>query len=109
MKIGTTRELKNHEYRVGLTPDNVTAFVAKGHTVYVETHAGEGAGFTDEMYKEAGATILATPAEVFAKADMIVLTSKMPDEKFASIKTACERLGIRVSLFKCEEEEILLK
>ena len=43
------------------------------------------------------------------KADMIVLTSKMPDEKFASIKTACERLGIRVSLFKCEEEEILLK
>ena len=70
MIIGTTKELKNHEYRVGLTPDNVSAYVADGHTVYVETHAGEGAGFTDEMYQEAGATILATPAEVFAKADI---------------------------------------
>lgn len=72
MKIGTTKELKNHEYRVGLTPDNVMAYVADGHTVYVETHAGEGAGFTDEMYKEAGAIIMDTPAEVFAIADMIV-------------------------------------
>ena len=72
MKIGTTKELKNHEYRVGLTPDNVMAYVADGHTVYVETHAGEGAGFTDEMYKEAGAIIMDTPAEVFATADMIV-------------------------------------
>ena len=72
MKIGTTKELKNHEYRVGLTPDNVMAYVADGHTVYVETHAGEGAGFTDEMYKEAGAVIMDTPAEVFAIADMIV-------------------------------------
>ncbi|MBQ9766275.1 MAG: alanine dehydrogenase [Lachnospiraceae bacterium] len=72
MIIGTTKELKNHEYRVGLTPDNVLAFVGKGHTVYVETHAGEGAGFSDEEYKNAGAIILDTPAEVFAKADMIV-------------------------------------
>lgn len=72
MIIGTTRELKNHEYRVGLTPDNVSAYVAAGHTVFVETHAGEGAGFSDEMYREAGATILDTPEEVFAKADMIV-------------------------------------
>ncbi len=72
MKIGTTKELKNHEYRVGLTPANVSAFVAKGHTVYVETKAGEGAGFTDEEYKAAGAKILATPAEVFEKSEMIV-------------------------------------
>lgn len=72
MIIGTTKELKNHEYRVGLTPDNVSAYVADGHKVYVETHAGEGAGFTDDMYIAAGALILNTPAEVFAKADMIV-------------------------------------
>ncbi|MBP5611470.1 MAG: alanine dehydrogenase [Bacteroidales bacterium] len=72
MKIGTTKELKNHEYRVGLTPDNVSAFVARGHAVYVETHAGEGAGFSDEAYREAGAVIMNTPAEVFAAADMIV-------------------------------------
>ena len=72
MKIGTTKELKNHEYRVGLTPDNVMAFTAKGHTVYVETHAGEGAGFSDEEYKNAGAIIVNTPNEVFEQADMIV-------------------------------------
>ncbi len=71
MKIGTTKELKNHEYRVGLTPDNVSAFVAKGHTVYVETHAGEGAGFSDEEYAAAGAVILDTPVEVYDKSDMI--------------------------------------
>lgn len=79
MVIGTTKELKNHEYRVGLIPDNVSAYVAAGHTVYVETKAGEGAGFTDEMYKEAGAIILDTPAEVFEKADMIVKV-KEPEE-----------------------------
>ena len=72
MIIGTTKELKNHEYRVGLTPDNVSDYVAKGHTVYVETHAGKGANFSDEEYAAAGAIIADTPAEVFAKADMIV-------------------------------------
>ncbi len=72
MIIGTTKELKNHEYRVGLTPDNVMELVAAGNTVYVEKRAGEGAGFTDEMYVEAGAVILDTPIEVFSKADMIV-------------------------------------
>lgn len=79
MKIGTTKELKNHEYRVGLTPDNVSALVSEGHTLYVETHAGEGAGFTDDMYKEAGAIILETPAEVFEQADMVVKV-KEPEE-----------------------------
>lgn len=72
MIIGTTKELKNHEYRVGITPDNAAAFVADGHTVYVEKSAGEGAGFTEEMYIEAGAVILNTPAEVFEKCDMII-------------------------------------
>ena len=72
MKIGTTKELKNHEYRVGLTPDNVLSYIKDGHIVYVETHAGEGAGFTDEMYKEAGAIILDTAKEVFDTCDMIV-------------------------------------
>lgn len=45
MRIGTTKELKNHEYRVGLTPDNVMAYVNNGHEVYVEKGAGAGAGF----------------------------------------------------------------
>ncbi|MBQ7866940.1 MAG: alanine dehydrogenase [Clostridia bacterium] len=72
MIIGTTKELKNHEYRVGLTPDNILSFVAHGHTVYVETRAGEGAGFSDEAYTAAGAVVLDTAAEVYAKCDMIV-------------------------------------
>ncbi len=72
MIIGTTKELKNHEYRVGLTPDNISAFVAHGHQVYVESTAGEGAGFSDADYRTAGATVLDTAAEVYAKCDMIV-------------------------------------
>ena len=72
MIIGTTKELKNHEYRVGLTPDSVTSFVSAGHTVYVEKGAGLGAGFTDAEYISAGATILDTPKEVFDICDMIV-------------------------------------
>ena len=79
MNIGTTKELKNHEYRVGLTPDNVADYVRAGHTVYVETHAGEGAGFADADYAAAGAILCDTPREVFAKADMIVKV-KEPEE-----------------------------
>jgi len=79
MIIGTTKEMKNNEFRVGLTPDNVAALVAHGHTVLVETHAGEGASFTDSEYLEAGASIIDTPQEVFAKADMIVKV-KEPEE-----------------------------
>ena len=72
MIIGTTKELKNHEYRVGLTPGNIASFVARGHKVYVETRAGEGAGFSDEEYRQYGAEVLSTAAEVYAKCDMIV-------------------------------------
>ena len=72
MIIGTTKELKNHEYRVGLTPDNSAAFITKGHQVYVETRAGEGAGFSDEEYRAAGAVVLDTAAEVYEKCDMII-------------------------------------
>ena len=79
MIIGTTKELKNHEYRVGLTPDSAFAFVSAGHTVYVESGAGLGAGFTDGEYVTAGATILSTPKEVFDACDMIVKV-KEPEE-----------------------------
>ena len=79
MKVGTTKELKNHEYRVGLTPDNVLAYVSHGHEVFVETGAGVGAGFSDEEYVEAGAKIIATAKEVFDICDMIVKV-KEPEE-----------------------------
>ncbi len=72
MKIGVPREIKNHEYRVGLTPPSVAELVAAGHQLFVETRAGDGIDFADADYVKAGATILPAAAEVFRAADMIV-------------------------------------
>jgi alanine dehydrogenase len=72
MKIGVPKEIKNREYRVGATPDCVRAYVERGHSVLVERGAGVGAGFEDEAYRAAGATLVAGPSEVFARAEMIV-------------------------------------
>ena len=86
MIIGTTRELKNHEYRVGLTPDNVSALVHAGHTVYVESNAGLGAGFMDEMYISAGAKILKDAKEVYARADMMVKVKEPEECEYDNLK-----------------------
>jgi len=72
MIIGLPREIKDNENRVGLVPAGVKAMTAAGHTVFVEHDAGVGSGISDEQYVAAGAKILPTPDEVFAKADMIV-------------------------------------
>ena len=72
MRVGCPREIKNHEYRVGLTPGSVREYVAHGHEVLVETGLGEGIGADDNAYRSAGATVAKTAAEVFSKADMIV-------------------------------------
>ena len=58
MKVGVPKEIKNHEYRVGLTPASVAELVAAGHTVLVETKAGAGIDFDDQDYINVGATIL---------------------------------------------------
>ncbi len=79
MIIGVTKELKNHEYRVGLTPDNVSAYLSKDHTVLVETGAGSGAGFEDKDYAQAGAEICAKASEVYGRSDMIIKV-KEPEE-----------------------------
>jgi alanine dehydrogenase len=72
MKIGCPKEIKPQEFRVGMTPNAAHEAVNHGHEVIIETGAGAGAGFDDAAYKEAGAKILDTAAEVFASADMIV-------------------------------------
>lgn len=72
MKIGIPKEIKTHEYRVGLAPAGVRELSLHGHQVFVEQGAAGGIGFTDEDYRKAGAEIRATPAEVFAAAEMIV-------------------------------------
>ncbi|CAN5589993.1 alanine dehydrogenase [soil metagenome] len=72
MKIGLPKEIKDNEYRVGLTPAGVQALSDAGHDLYVQKSAGEGSGFADEQYKQAGATILDTADEVWQTGDMIV-------------------------------------
>lgn len=72
MKIGIPKEIKNHEYRVGMTPESVVQAVGRGHTVVVQSGAGEGIGAGDADYRRAGATITKQAKAVFAAADMIV-------------------------------------
>ena len=72
MHVGVPKEIKIHEYRVGLTPPSVAELTASGHTVTVETGAGSGIDFTDDDYVAAGAAIAPDAARVFAAADMIV-------------------------------------
>jgi len=72
MIIGCTKELKNHEYRVGLTPDNALTLVSDGHSVLIETQAGAGAGFSDDEYRLAGCQILPAAKDVYDASDMII-------------------------------------
>lgn len=72
MRVGTVKETKVHEYRVGLTPESVRELCLCGHEVLVERNAGKSAGFSDEDYERAGARILASAAEVFAAAELVV-------------------------------------
>ncbi|MEP3428755.1 MAG: alanine dehydrogenase [Roseibium sp.] len=72
MRVGVPKEIKNHEYRVGLTPDSVHEMAARGHEIVVETNAGAGIGASDADYEAAGAKILATAKGVFDTAEMIV-------------------------------------
>jgi alanine dehydrogenase len=79
MRVGVPKEIKNNEFRVGLTPASVREYVAHDHEVYVETGAGAGISATDADYENAGAKILETAAAVFETADMIVKV-KEPQE-----------------------------
>lgn len=72
LKIGVPKEIKNHEYRVGMVPASVRELVYHGHEVYVETGAGLGIGISDDVYIAVGAKILPKASDVFAQADMIV-------------------------------------
>ena len=72
MKIGIPKEIKNNENRVGATPAGVKELVAHGHEVFVQHTAGEGSGFPDEEYEAAGATILPTIEDVYARGEMII-------------------------------------
>jgi alanine dehydrogenase len=84
--IGVPREIKNNEFRVGMTPGGVREFVAYGHEVLVETGAGGGSSFTDDEYRAAGGQIIDSAAEVFARADMIVKVKEPQAAEIAMLR-----------------------
>ena len=72
MKIGCVKEVKHHEYRVGLTPSDVKSYISRGHSVMIQKNAGNDAGFEDSEYMKAGAEIISGNKEVYNKAEMII-------------------------------------
>ncbi len=82
MQVGTVKEIKSHEYRVGLTPSCVKAYIARGHKVLVESGAGNNAGFSDTEYTAAGADIAPDPKQVFHTAEMIVKVKEPQPSEF---------------------------
>ena len=83
MKIGCVREIKNNEFRVGLTPDHVKAYIAAGHHVYMEKGAGVGSGFSDNEYVDAGASLIDNAADVWHLADMMIKVKEPLEEEYS--------------------------
>ncbi len=86
MRIGVPKEIKNHEYRVGMTPGSVREAVHRGHEVVVETNAAHVIGLEDEHYRQAGATIADNAAEIWATADMIVKVKEPQASEYPLIR-----------------------
>ena len=86
MLVGVPKEIKTHEYRVGLVPSSVRELCHHGHRVIVESRAGEGIGCDDDAYRAAGAEIVATAAEVFARAEMVVKVKEPQAQECAQLR-----------------------
>src|ERR671937_1462634 len=82
MIIGVPKEVKDHESRVGIVPSGVKALIDAGHKVVVETRAGELSSMPDNDYKQAGAEILGSAAEVWSRADMVVKVKEPVQSEF---------------------------
>ncbi len=86
MRIGVPKEIKNHEYRVGLIPANVRELTGRGHTVIIEKEAGRAVGFLDEHYQSSGAKIANSKEEVFEQSEMIVKVKEPQPEECKLLK-----------------------
>jgi len=86
MLIGVPKEIKTHEYRVGLVPGSVRELVHDGHQVLIETGAGMGIGFDDKAYEAAGAKIASNAEEVFSKAEMVVKVKEPQPQEWRQLK-----------------------
>ncbi|MFP5440768.1 MAG: alanine dehydrogenase [Gammaproteobacteria bacterium] len=83
MDIGVPKEIKTREFRVAMTPYGAAELVHHGHQVFVEQGAGDGSGFSDDDFRKAGATVLSTAAEVFARAELIVKVKEPQPSEYA--------------------------
>ncbi|MBM3139245.1 MAG: alanine dehydrogenase [Candidatus Rokubacteria bacterium] len=86
MIVGTVKETKTEEYRVALTPEGVADIVRAGHHVLIETRAGEGSNYGDDEYREAGAEVLRTPGEVYARAELMCEVKEPQPQEFALLR-----------------------
>ena len=86
MRIGVPKEIKNNEFRVGVTPGSAREYIARGHEVYVETNAGAGIGAEDSVYEAAGAKILGTAKEVFDIAEMVVKVKEPQPSEWVQLR-----------------------
>ena len=82
MKVGCVKEIKNNEFRVGMTPDNVKSYVNAGHEVYIEKGAGVGSGFMDDEYAAAGAIMIDAAKDVWDAVDMMVKVKEPLEEEY---------------------------
>jgi len=82
MKVGCVKEIKQHEYRVGLAPSDVKSYIARGHEVMIQKDAGAAAGFEDNSYEKAGAKIIADRKQIFDHSEMIVKVKEPLPEEF---------------------------
>ena len=86
MVVGTVREIKDNEYRVGLVPGGVKTLVDSGHEVLVETRAGEGSGISDEEYRQAGAETVGAAAEVWKRAEIVVKVKEPIEPEYGRMR-----------------------
>ena len=86
MLIGVPKEIKNHEYRIGLTPAGVRELVARGHQVMVESNGGAAIGLGNEQYQQAGASIVDSAKEIFERAEMIIKVKEPQPQECKMLK-----------------------
>jgi alanine dehydrogenase len=86
MIIGAPKEVKAQEFRISLTPDGGAELVKAGHQVIIETHSGEGAGFTDDEYQSAGAEVVASASQVWQRSDLIVKVKEPQPSEYSSMR-----------------------
>lgn len=102
MKVGISKEIKNNENRVGMTPSGVAELVRHGHQVVVQHTAGEGSGFSDDDYLKAGAEILPTIEDVYAQAEMIVKVKEPIEPEYKLVRAG--QVLFTYFHFACERE-----